>query len=63
MTWQEAADLANSLGPRPVMPTHCDIFAANSCDLQPFPDYVQVKYPDVVVRLPRHREGPETPAG
>ena len=54
MTYQEAADLAGALRPRLTVPAHFEMFAANSCDVQLFLDYMQVKYPRLATHLPVH---------
>lgn len=53
MTFQEAADLAGTIKPGVVVPTHFDMFAANLGDPTAFADYVQVKYPQQRVHVPR----------
>ncbi|WP_210420272.1 MBL fold metallo-hydrolase [Aquisphaera giovannonii] len=56
MTYQEAVDLAGALRPRLVVPTHFEMFAMNSEDPRLFEDYLRVKYPGVVAKVPRHGE-------
>jgi len=50
MTYQEATDLAGAIRPRLTIPTHYDMFAANSEDPQLFLDYMKVKYPHLKAR-------------
>jgi len=45
MTFQEAADLAGTLGVRLAIPGHWDMFADNPGDPQAFADYLDAKYP------------------
>jgi len=54
MTYQEAADLAGSVGPRLVVPGHFDMFAHNGEDPALFADYMRVKYPAIGVVVPVH---------
>jgi L-ascorbate metabolism protein UlaG (beta-lactamase superfamily) len=54
MTFQEAADLAGSLRPRAVIPSHYEMFAKNSANVQDFVDYVRIKYPRQQVVVPTH---------
>ncbi len=54
MTYQEAVDLAGTLRPGLTVPTHFEMFAANSQDPQPFVEYLHVKYPDLQTLIPRH---------
>lgn len=54
MTYQEAADLAGALRPGLTVPTHFEMFTANSADPRLFADYVGVKYPHLAVRIPEH---------
>lgn len=54
MTYQEAADLAGSLAPRLTIPTHYDMFAANSEDPRHFIEYMNVKYPGLKVQIMGH---------
>lgn len=54
MTYQEAADLAGALAPGLVMPAHFDMFEGNRGDPEAFAAYVQAKYPNQAVALPRH---------
>jgi L-ascorbate 6-phosphate lactonase len=56
MTYQEAADLAGSVKPRLVIPTHFDMFAFNSENPELFREYVEVKYPGQRVIVPRYGE-------
>lgn len=56
MTYHEAADLAGSLQPGTTVATHFEMFAMNSEDPQLFADYMDVKYPDLKVLVPRHGE-------
>lgn len=54
MTYQEAADLAGALRPGLTVPTHFEMFAANSADPRLFADYMKVKYPRLLVGIPKH---------
>ena len=54
MTYQEAADLAGSLGFGTTVPAHFEMFAANSVDPQLFMDYMQAKYPRSHTFIPEH---------
>jgi len=54
MTYQEAADLAGSLGFATTIPTHFEMFAANSVNPQLFVDYMKVKYPRSHTFIPEH---------
>ena len=56
MTYQEAADLAGAIRPGLTIPTHFDMFAANSENPQLFVDYMRVKCPHLATRVPRHGE-------
>jgi L-ascorbate 6-phosphate lactonase len=54
MTYQEAADLAGAIRPGLTVPTHFEMFAANSEDPRRFLDYMRVKYPHLAALLPCH---------
>ena len=54
MTYQEAADLAGALRPGLTVPAHFEMFAANAANPRLFADYMKVKYPDLLVRIPEH---------
>ena len=54
MTYQETADLAGAVEPGLTIPTHFEMFAANSEDPQLFVDYMRVKYPNLRTEIPRH---------
>jgi L-ascorbate 6-phosphate lactonase len=54
MTYQEAADLAGALKPGLTIPTHFEMFAANSENPQLFIDYMHVKYPKLNAIIPQH---------
>jgi L-ascorbate metabolism protein UlaG (beta-lactamase superfamily) len=54
MTYQEAADLTGVLRPGLVVPAHFEMFSMNSEDPRLFVDYMQVKYPDLAVKMPVH---------
>jgi L-ascorbate 6-phosphate lactonase len=54
MTYQEAADLAGTLKPGLVVPTHFEMFEGNQEDPQLFIDYVAVKYPSLKTMIPAH---------
>ncbi len=54
MTYQEAADLAGTLRPGAVIPAHYEMFAMNAADVGEFVEYMQVKYPQQRVEVPRH---------
>jgi L-ascorbate metabolism protein UlaG (beta-lactamase superfamily) len=54
MTYQEAADLAGSLHIATTVPTHFEMFEANSADPQLFVDYMGVKYPRLHTFIPVH---------
>lgn len=56
MTYQEAADLAGSIGARTTVCAHFEMFRSNSQDPQPFIDYMQVKYPEQHAIIPQHGE-------
>jgi L-ascorbate 6-phosphate lactonase len=56
MTYQEAVDLAGTLKPGVVMPTHWDMFAGNPGDVLGFCRYMQVKYPGQRVIVPNYGE-------
>jgi L-ascorbate metabolism protein UlaG (beta-lactamase superfamily) len=56
MTYQEAADLAGSLRPGVVIPTHYEMFAGNLGDAPGFAEYVAVKYPHQAVHVCTHGE-------
>lgn len=56
MTYQEAADLAGTLRPGLTVPTHFEMFAANSENPLLFVDYMQVKYPRLATHMPQHGE-------
>ncbi|GIX06382.1 MAG: MBL fold metallo-hydrolase [Candidatus Poribacteria bacterium] len=55
-TFQEAVDVAGEVGPRYAIPTHYEMFAANSTDPQPFVDYLQAKYPHIRTWVGEHGE-------
>ncbi len=52
MTYQEAADLAGSLGASVTVPGHFDMFEGNREDPELFADYMAVKYPARRVVVP-----------
>lgn len=52
MTYQEAADLAGTLGAQRAAPTHWDMFAMNPGDPDAFERYVEAKWPGVEVLRP-----------
>ncbi|MBN8215385.1 MAG: MBL fold metallo-hydrolase [Spirochaetes bacterium] len=56
MTYQEAVDLAGSLGAKIAVPTHFDMFEGNTGDPEAFLDYLAVKYPTVMGKRPVHGE-------
>jgi L-ascorbate metabolism protein UlaG (beta-lactamase superfamily) len=56
MTYQEAADLAGSMGFATTIPTHFEMFEINSVDPQLFIDYMTVKYPALHTFIPKHGE-------
>lgn len=56
MTYQEAADLAGAIRPGMTIPTHFEMFRANSENPELFVDYLRVKYPHLTVTVPRHGE-------
>ena len=59
---QEAADLAGALAPRLTVPTHYEMFAANSVDPGPFVDYMHAKYPNLAVQVCEHGKRVVLPA-
>jgi L-ascorbate 6-phosphate lactonase len=56
MTYQEAVDLAGALMPRLAIPTHYDMFAANSANPQDFVEYASVKFPKLKTHVFTHGE-------
>ena len=56
MTYQEAADLAGVCKPCLVIPTHYDMFVANTEDPMLFADYMNVKYPNLNVHICQYAE-------
>ena len=63
MTYQEAADLAGSMGFGTTVAAHFEMFAGNSVDPQLFADYMAVKYPHLRAVIPRHGERTVVKAG
>ncbi len=51
MTYQEAADLSGNITPHLTVPGHYGMFAKNTVDPKLFYDYMQVKYPELEVKL------------
>jgi L-ascorbate 6-phosphate lactonase len=54
MTYQEAADLAGALNPGLVVPAHFEMFSMNSEDPRLFVEYMRVKYPGLIAKIPVH---------
>jgi L-ascorbate 6-phosphate lactonase len=54
MTFQEAVDLAGSIQPGLVVPTHFEMFDGNTENPELFADYLSVKYPHVRGQVPLH---------
>ena len=54
MTYQEAVDLAGTLGTRYVVPTHYDMFEGNLANAEDFRDYLNIKYPHVQAIIPNY---------
>jgi len=52
MTYQEAVDLAGTLGTRVAVPGHFDMFASNAADPKDFTEYLAAKYPDTSAVVP-----------
>lgn len=52
MTYQEAVDLAGTLGCRCVVPTHYDMFEGNLANVEDFCEYLSVKFPAVEAIVP-----------
>ncbi|RMD76498.1 MAG: MBL fold metallo-hydrolase [Lentisphaerae bacterium] len=56
MTYQEAVDLAGSIQPQLVIPTHFDMFPGNQENPELFMAYLHVKYPSIKAQIPRYGE-------
>lgn len=56
MTYQEAVDLAGTVGTRYVVPAHYDMFKNNPGDHKAFSDYLGVKFPDIQAIVPDYGE-------
>lgn len=56
ITYQEAVDLAGSIGPRLVVPGHYEMFSTNSENPLLFADYLNAKYPKVKWWIGNHGE-------
>lgn len=56
MTYQEAVDLAGTLKPGLVVPSHYEMFDRNKEDPSLFADYISVKYPGVSYWIGDHGE-------
>jgi L-ascorbate 6-phosphate lactonase len=56
MTYQEAVDLAGSIKPGLVVPSHYEMISSNSENPQLFADYLEVKYPGVNYWIGEHGE-------
>lgn len=56
MTYQEAVDLAGTVGTRYVVPAHYDMFSNNPGDPEAFADYLGVKFPNVQAVVPGYGE-------
>lgn len=54
MTYQEAVDLAGTLKPRLVVPSHYEMFDKNKEDPALFADYITVKYPGIGYWIGEH---------
>lgn len=56
MTYQEAVDLAGTMEPKLVVPSHYEMFEGNQEDPQLFADYISVKYPKIKYWIGKHGE-------
>lgn len=56
MTYQEAVDLAGSIKPNLVVPSHYEMFTSNSEDPLLFVDYLNAKYPGIKCWIGNHGE-------
>lgn len=56
MTYQEAVDLAGAIKPKLTVPGHFEMFSNNMENPRLFADYMDVKYPDLEYRVPKHGE-------
>lgn len=56
MTYQEAVDLAGTIKPGLVVPSHYEMFKMNSEDPELFADYLEAKYPGVRYWIGEHGE-------
>jgi len=56
MTYQEAVDLAGTLQPGVVIPTHYEMFKTNLGDWRGFVDYAKVKFPTLRTHICKHGE-------